>query len=129
MKKIFNLIVFFIFLGTILGCAHDGQGVRADHGKVANGDKEKEGETLLFPIKFYKDYISKIDGDRCPMYPTCSQYCNEAFKKHGALLGWIMCSDRLVRCGRDETKLSDPVWVDGEKHSYDPLSNNEFRRQ
>ena len=60
------------------------------------------------------------------MQPTCSQYCMEALKKHGPLLGWIMCSDRLMRCGRDEVKLSAPVWINAEKRIYDPVSNNDF---
>jgi putative membrane protein insertion efficiency factor len=126
MKKIFNFIIFFIVLGVIWGCAHTGQGMRADQRNVLNDNKERRGVALLSSIKFYQDYISRVDGDRCQMYPTCSQYCSEAIKKHGALLGWIMCSDRLMRDGRDETRLSDPVWVDGKRRSYDPLSNNDF---
>jgi putative membrane protein insertion efficiency factor len=126
MKKIFNFIIFFIVLGALWEMAFAGQDARPDHHKVANDAGEKQDETLLYPIKLYRKYISRADGDRCPMYPTCSQYCSEAIKKHGALLGWIMCSDRLIRCGRDETKLSDPVWVNGVRRTYDPLSNNDF---
>jgi hypothetical protein len=126
MKKIFDFIILFIVLGVIWGCAHTGQGVRPDYRNVTNDNKEKRGETLLSPIKFYQDYISRADGDRCPSYPSCSHYCSQAIKKHGAFLGWIMCSDRLMRDGRDETRLSPPVWVNGEKLTYDPVSNNDF---
>ena len=91
--------------------------------------EEKQEGPLLYPFKFYRDYISSVDGDRCPMFPTCSQYCMDAIKKQGPITGWIMCSDRLMRCGRDETKLSAPVWVNGEKRSFDPVSNNDFWRQ
>jgi len=90
---------------------------------------EKQESFLLYPLKFYRNFISSADGDRCPMYPTCSQYCMDSVKKHGSLTGWIMCSDRLMRCGRDETKLSAPVWINGGKRSYDPVSNNDFWRQ
>ncbi len=126
MKTIFNLIVFTIVLGVLGTIAFAGEGAVPGHLKVKNGNGEKQGDTLLFPIRLYQHYISKADGDRCPSYPTCSQYCSEAIKKHGALLGWIMCSDRLMRDGRDETKLSPPVWVNGEKRTYDPVSNNDF---
>lgn len=126
MKKTFNVIIFFMFLGTLAGCAFAGQDVGPDHLKAASGDNKKQGDTLLFPIRLYRDYISSADGDRCQMYPSCSQYCSEAIKKHGIFLGWIMCSDRLIRGGRDETRLSDPVLVNGEKRSYDPVSNNDF---
>jgi len=90
------------------------------------GTAEKQENFVLYPIKFYRNTISRADGCRCPMYPSCSQYCIEAFKKHGLFLGWIMCSDRLMRCGRDETKLSPRVLIHGEKLSFDPVNNNDF---
>lgn len=127
MKNKSSLIICFIILDVLWGCAHNGQGIKsADYPSLSHETSENQGNLSLYPIKFYRDYISSADGDRCPMYPTCSQYCIDAFKKHGPLMGWIMCSDRLMRCGRDETKLSAPVWINGEKHTYDPLSNNDF---
>ncbi len=48
-------------------------------------------------IRFFQKFISPVDGPRCQMYPTCSQYGREAVKKHGALLGFIMSADRLMR--------------------------------
>lgn len=77
-------------------------------------------------IRFYQDYISPVDGHRCPMYPSCSAYATEVFEKHGPLMGWIMTCDRLVRCGRDETKLSFTVIVDNREHTYDPVDANDF---
>jgi putative component of membrane protein insertase Oxa1/YidC/SpoIIIJ protein YidD len=129
LKQTFNFIIIFIVLGALWGSALAGQGVGLDPPEMSTDAEEKQGGVLLYPIRFFQDYISRADGDRCPMHPTCSQYCSEAFKKHGALLGWIMCSDRLIRCGRDETRLSDPVWIDGVKHSFDPLSHNDFWRK
>ena len=79
-----------------------------------------------FPIRMYQTYISGVNGHRCPMIPSCSQYSIEAFRKHGYLLGWIMTSDRLLRCGRDETRLSKTRRKNNETYSYDPLHNNDF---
>jgi putative membrane protein insertion efficiency factor len=130
MKKILSFIIFFIFLAALSGSVLAGQDVKLDdNSEVLRKVQDVQESAPFFPIKLYQDYISSVDGNRCPMYPTCSQYCIEAFKKHGTFLGWIMCSDRLIRCGRDEKKLSDPVWIDGEKRSYDPVSNNDFWRQ
>jgi putative membrane protein insertion efficiency factor len=130
MKKILSFIVFFIVLAALSGSVLAGQDVKIDDHQQFSDEAEENLENVsLYPIKFYQDYISSVDGNRCPMHPTCSQYCIEAFKKHGTFLGWIMCSDRLMRCGRDENKLSDPVWIDGKKRTYDPVSNNDFRRQ
>lgn len=129
MNKILGFIIFFVILDALYGSVFAGQDMKLDDNpEVLHKAQEMQESAPLFPIKFYQDYISSVDGHRCPMHPTCSQYCIEAFKKHGALLGWIMCSDRLMRCGRDEKKLSDSIWIDGEKRSYDPLSNNDFWR-
>jgi len=60
------------------------------------------------------------------MYPSCSQYSLQSFEKHGILIGWIMTCDRLMRCGRDETNLSQDIFVDGKLKSYDPVEKNDF---
>jgi putative membrane protein insertion efficiency factor len=130
MKKILSFIIFFIVLAALSGSVLAGQDVKLDdNAEVLLKVQDIQEGAPLFPIKLYQDYISSVDGNRCPMYPTCSQYCIEALKKHGTFLGWIMCSDRLMRCGRDEIKLSDPIWIDGKKRTYDPVSNNDFWRQ
>lgn len=130
MKKTLGFIIFFIVSVALCGSVLAGQNVKIDDQAQDSYEAEDNlANEPLYPFKFYQDYISSVDGNRCQMYPTCSQYCIEAFKKHGTLLGWIMCSDRLMRCGRDEKTLSDQVWVDGERRNYDPVSNNDFWRQ
>ncbi|MBW2448882.1 MAG: membrane protein insertion efficiency factor YidD [Deltaproteobacteria bacterium] len=130
MKTLSGVVIFLIVLAALYGRALAGEDLKLDdHPPVSYEAEESRENAPLYPIKFYQDYISSVDGNRCPMHPTCSQYCIEAFKKHGTLLGWIMCSDRLIRCGRNENNLSDPVWIDGEKRRYDPISNNDFWRQ
>jgi putative component of membrane protein insertase Oxa1/YidC/SpoIIIJ protein YidD len=70
--------------------------------------------------------ISGADGHRCPMHPSCSAYARNAFKKHGPVIGWIMTSDRLMRCGRDELNLAPAVRSNGSQHTHDPVENNDF---
>jgi putative membrane protein insertion efficiency factor len=130
MKNSLTFIIIFYPLAALYGCAFAGQDVKIDDNpEVLHKVQGVEESAPLFPIKLYQDYISSVDGNRCPMYPTCSQYCIEALKKHGTFLGWFMCSDRLMRCGRDENKLSDPIWIDSKKRIFDPVSNNDFWRQ
>ena len=121
------VIIFFIIL--CMYCSTCFAGHKATLTKSYNPQletMEKQADPVSYPMKFYRNYISGADGNRCPMYPSCSQYCMEAFKKHGAFLGWIMCSDRLMRCGRDETRVSPPILINGEKLSFDPVYNNDF---
>jgi putative component of membrane protein insertase Oxa1/YidC/SpoIIIJ protein YidD len=77
-------------------------------------------------IAFYRTYLSGVDGDRCPMHPSCSAYSLEAFQKHGFLMGWVMTCDRLMRCGRDEKHIALSVPINGRPRIYDPVSNNDF---
>ncbi|HKK90834.1 MAG TPA: membrane protein insertion efficiency factor YidD [Desulfobacteraceae bacterium] len=77
-------------------------------------------------LYFYQKHLSPVDGDRCSMYPTCSGYAAETFKKHGFPVGWIMTCDRLLRCGRDEVKRSPVLTVKGRTRCYDPVAANDF---
>ncbi len=93
------------------------------------GAKETESEWaggLLCPLMLFRNYISAVDGDRCPMTPSCSRYSLDAFHKHGVVMGWIMTSDRLMRCGRDELAHTGSVRTGGTIFSLDPVENNDF---
>lgn len=37
-----------------------------------------------------------------------------------------MAMDRLMRCGRDETRLSPEVFINGKSKTYDPVDKNDF---
>jgi len=76
-------------------------------------------------VVFFRDVISPVDGDRCPMYPTCSEYGLQALRKHGPFLGSVMIADRLIH-ERDEMKYAPRVIVHGICRYYDPLENNDF---
>jgi putative membrane protein insertion efficiency factor len=78
------------------------------------------------PIRLFQKFISKADGDRCAMYPGCSHYAAQAFEQYGVIKGWLLTSDRLMRCGRDETRLATPIRVKGVRRAYDPLAANTF---
>lgn len=124
-KRVLNIIIFFTVIS--MGCypvrAHDTRTWDIDFSKKYSG---KNTNPVLSFVYFYKKHISGAIGSRCPMYPSCSGYSVDAFKKHGFLLGWAMTCDRLLRCGRDEVNISGPIWVDGRKRCYDPVSNNDF---
>lgn len=76
-------------------------------------------------LRVYKNYISPIDGDRCPMYPTCSQFCVQAINRHGLLIGIVMTSDRLMH-EADERKFVPAVKVGNRYRIIDPVANNDF---
>ena len=107
-----NQAIGFLLAMCLLGCTHS-----------SSTNNRLEAETDPWIMAWYQTYVSPIDGDRCPMTPSCSSYAQKAVHKQGFFLGWIMTCERLIRCGRDETRLSphiaenngirvwDPVWM------------------
>ncbi len=77
-------------------------------------------------LNFYKTVVSATDGERCCMSPSCSTYAAQAFKKHGFFMGWILSCDRLIRCGRDETRLSPHIRSGNRMLTVDTLEDNDF---
>jgi putative membrane protein insertion efficiency factor len=86
----------------------------------------QSSDPLRFMVELHRKYISPIDGKNCPMYPSCSRYSLQCLKKHGLFVGWVMTCDRLLRCGRDELRLSPEIVVNDELLCYDPLESNDF---
>lgn len=110
------VILFVFFLGS--------PALSQDRNDLSQDRNDSHDSPAI--ITFYQKVISPIDGHRCPMTPSCSSYLNQAMKKHGLLMGWIMGMDRLVRCGRSEVNLSPTIWKNGRKYTHDPVENNDF---
>jgi hypothetical protein len=96
----------------------------SEHLDSAAGDSGQA--TGSSPLILFQRLISRADGDRCPMAPTCSHYAAEAFHNHHPVTAWILTCDRLLRCGHDEVRLAPRVWVDGRPHAFDPVAANTF---
>lgn len=114
-----NVKRFFFGLFLILACSG---------GAWASSDKPKSREAVAGGqwFHFYKTVVSATDGDRCGMSPSCSSYAAQAFKKHGFFMGWIISCDRLIRCGRDETRLSPHIKSGHRVLTKDTLEDNDF---
>jgi putative component of membrane protein insertase Oxa1/YidC/SpoIIIJ protein YidD len=115
MKKIVLIILMFLSAG-----------IAAAGPPGATYDQENDTPLMAAPVRFFQRFLSNADGDRCPMTPSCSSYAIEAMRRHGAVKGWIMACDRLMRCGHDELKLSPPVRTRQGVRCLDPVDNNDF---
>lgn len=122
------LFLFAVTFWHYAGFAFAGEALPTAVNGPALARPANSSSPVMHVLDIYKKYISKVDGDRCPMYPSCATYSRQAFQKHGLFMGWIMTSDRLLRCGRDEVRHAPKVWVNDQKLSYDPLTNNDFWR-
>lgn len=88
---------------------------------------DAKGRQLLAeaPFRFLKEVISRVDGPRCSMYPTDTQFALEASKRHGAVLGLLFLVDRLSH-EWSESKRAPIIMVYGKERFYDPLDANDF---
>ncbi len=118
-----NIIIFLLFFFFPVGIPAIEK--NPENVKIETLSDERE-KSYPLPHNFYQKHISPVDGERCQMYPSCSAYSKDAIKKHGYFIGWIMTCDRLLRCGMDESRLSKPVYLNGNKYVYDPVKNNDF---
>ncbi len=72
------------------------------------------------------NHLQAVRRGECPMHPSCSEFARQAIAKHGPIKGWLMATDRLMRCGRDETRLAPKVLINGRVKYYDPVGGNDF---
>lgn len=114
-----RLLIFVLALAAV-SCVHRGE---IGEGSSAASDA---GSPLLAFYRGPLNHLSAVRSGSCPMYPSCSEYSRQAIGKHGHTLGWLMTVDRLLRCGRDETRLAPKIRIDGQLKTFDPLENNDF---
>ena len=121
MKKIFlKSMLFLILFSLIVSCSYSNS-MQTETGRGT--------DPLSLMTRFYRgplNHLSAVRYGECPMYPSDSEYSLQSLQKHGMLVGWIMTMDRLMRCGRDETRLSPEVLINGKWKTYDPVGKNDF---
>ncbi|MDY3127706.1 MAG: membrane protein insertion efficiency factor YidD [Corynebacterium sp.] len=65
---------------------------------------------LVAAVRFYQKYLSPLKMvSTCRFEPTCSAYALEALSVHGAVIGGILASARLFKCGPWHPGGYDPV--------------------
>lgn len=66
-------------------------------------------QALRLPILAYRYSLSSVMGRQCRYLPTCSEYADEAIRRHGAWPGLFMGAARLCRCHPWGDSGFDPV--------------------
>ena len=136
LKYIVNIVIIFawIILATTVGWGAGDPfepwkfGDRpASHSTVQDekGSVSLPARIALGGLNFFSEYISQVDGDRCPMYPTCASYSRQVIKKHGFFMGVVMTADRLIH-ENTEMQYAPLVKVGSGIRYSDPVSENDY---
>lgn len=64
---------------------------------------------VIFLIRCYQFTLSPFLGYGCRFFPSCSEYCLEAVRKHGCLKGLGLGLRRLAKCHPFHPGGADPV--------------------
>lgn len=75
-------------------------------------------------VRGYQLGISPADGASCSMYPTCSGYAMHALRKHGAVKGFVMTSERVMR--NHGGPQYPPIEKFGVWRFHDPVDANDY---
>lgn len=67
-----------------------------------------------------------MNGDRCPLYPTCSEYFKKSYKKNSMLSFFLTLERMMIRERGNLSKKFIPVPEEFslKKRFYDPLENS-----
>ena len=137
MMRKFLFLAIMIILSATPALAQDRIGTFApwdfNNGKTASGQGGSSEENmsaaakaLSLSVRFYRETISQVDGERCKMYPSCSAYSLEVIKKHGFFLGYIMTADRLIHESNEMDHAKKIRLKNGKERYYDPVEANDF---
>ncbi|MFA7288849.1 MAG: membrane protein insertion efficiency factor YidD [Melioribacteraceae bacterium] len=106
MRNIF-IILFLLILFPILISAQTElkkwQPIKINYELKTNEEKSSYStsgifaKTLSGTKTLYKFFISDLDGDNCPFYPSCSEFYVESVSESGLVKGTFMFVDRFTR--------------------------------
>jgi putative component of membrane protein insertase Oxa1/YidC/SpoIIIJ protein YidD len=88
---------------------------------VNKGDFQSDDFFSLLK-KGYSFFISDVDGDNCPFYPTCSAFFVQAVNRTNFVQGILMFADRFTRDSNPFKSYTHyPRYINGKL--YDPVDN------
>jgi putative membrane protein insertion efficiency factor len=64
---------------------------------------------VRFAVQVYRWCLSPLLPPSCRFHPSCSEYADEALRRHGAWRGGWLALRRVCRCGPWHPGGVDPV--------------------
>lgn len=96
-------------------------GDKTDRFKI-NENRTSDSGIISLLRNTYALFISDLDGDNCPFYPSCSNFFVQSIAEAGLIKGSLMFSDRFMRdMNLFKGKNRYPIHKTGK--FYDPSNN------
>ncbi len=74
-------------------------------------------------LRAFRATVGRVDGSRCPSYPSCSAYAREAVARCGPIAGWVLTAGRLLS-EADEAAFAPRILVGGRWRVYAPVEDD-----
>jgi uncharacterized protein len=71
-------------------------------------------------LRAFQRFVSPVDGPRCNLYPTCSEFARQAVRRYGLLAGIVLTAGRLMRDNASAHLYYRRALVGGQIVLYDP---------
>jgi len=126
MKKLLLIFLFLIEINTLNAQQenHKWQAVSVLYTINHQSETSKNAEQGFLGLlhRNYKFFISDLDGDNCPFYPSCSGFFVESVKRTNFLQGSLLFIDRFTR-DMNFFKSFDQYPIHKSGKFFDPISN------
>ena len=66
-------------------------------------------QAIVYMLRFYRNYLSKLKLRTCRFHPSCSQYAMDAIEKYGVFSGVLKSLKRIFRCNPFSSGGYDPA--------------------
>ncbi|MBE8221109.1 MAG: membrane protein insertion efficiency factor YidD [Bdellovibrionales bacterium] len=84
-------------------------GLKRPYKTFKNNCTKKLSWACSFLIYFYRCFLSPYLGGGCRFYPSCSEYAQQAFKKHTTFAALKITFKRVISCRPFGRSGYDPV--------------------
>jgi hypothetical protein len=110
-------------VATIADAGWDPPGWRRPPPREVEASTNPAAVPLMWAVRLFQTTASRVDGPRCPSYPTCSAYAVESLGEHGPVLGFALTAGRLLS-DADEAAFSPRIFVGGKWRVYAPVEDD-----
>jgi uncharacterized protein len=83
-------------------------------------DTRPEVLTAAAALRLFQIWISPVDGPRCRLYPTCSEFARQAVRRYGLIVGFALTCGRLMRDNASAEGFYRRALIGGRIVLYDP---------